>query len=86
MRTIKTLLGAAMLLVAANAWAQSSDSQPTTSHAYYGRDGFWHCEAGYVAGESGACEEIKEGWRYSTFTRLRRADEEASRSQRTTQN
>jgi len=80
------LMGAAALFAAANAWAQSSDSQPTPPHAYYGRDGFWHCESGYVAGESGGCEEVKEGWRYSTFTRLQQAERERSGATRTTQN
>ena len=86
MKTLKVLLGAATLLLATNAWAQSSDNQPSMPHAYYGRDGFWHCEQGYAAGESGACEEIKEGWRYSTFTRLRRAEQDNSGPARTTQN
>jgi hypothetical protein len=86
MKATKALLAAATLFLATGAFAESSDNQPSIPHAYYGRDGFWHCERGYVAGESGACEPIKETWRYSTFTRLEKAESESSAPARTTRN
>jgi hypothetical protein len=76
MKTMKAMLGALTLLVATSAFAQSMDNQPKIPHAFYGRDGFWHCEPGYRAGETGACEPLQENWRYSTFTRLRKAASE----------
>ena len=78
MRRTTTLLAAAALLLAAQAHAQSSKEQPKVPHAYYGRDGFWHCDDGYAAGETGACEPVAIVWRSSTFSRLR----ELERSER----
>ena len=78
MRRTTTLLAAAALLLATQAYAQSSKEQPKVPHAYYGRDGFWHCDDGYAAGETGACESVAIVWRSSTFSRLR----ELERSER----
>ena len=84
--TINALLVGAMLLSVGNAWAQySEDNQPRVPHAFYGRDGFWHCESGYRAGESGGCEATTEGWKYSVFTRLQRAESEDRAHNQTTE-
>ena len=69
MRTI--LLSAAVLLLVANAYAQSLNEQPAISHAHYGRDGFWHCDPGFAAGESGECEPIVNPQLFSASGRLR---------------
>ena len=71
MRRTTTLLAAAALLLATQAHSQSSKEQPKVPHAYYGRDGFWHCDDGYAAGETGACEPVAMVRRASTFSRLR---------------
>lgn len=71
MRTMMTLLSAAVLLLISNAHAESSNEQPAVAHAYYGRDGFWHCDPGYAADESGACEPIVNAQRSSASGRLR---------------
>ena len=70
MKTTSKLLAAAALLLAANAYAGPSTDQPRVPHAHYGRDGFWHCDDGYLAGESGACEPA-DYRRSSAYTRLR---------------
>ncbi len=70
MKTRSTLLAVATLLMAANAYAGPSTDQPRVPHAHYGRDGFWHCDEGYLAGESGACEPA-DYRRTSAYTRLR---------------
>ena len=56
MRTI--LVSAFALLLTTIAYAQSAKEQPEVPHAHYGRDGFWHCDPGYAAGESGGCEPV----------------------------
>jgi hypothetical protein len=75
MRTRTMLLSVATLalLTAANGYSQSSDEQPPVPHAHYARDGFWHCDEGYVTGESGACEAASSASR-STYTRLREVE------------
>ena len=78
MRRTTTLLAAAALLLAIQANAQSTNEQPKVPHAYYGRDGFWHCQDGYAAGESGACEPVATVRRSSASVRLR----ELERSER----
>jgi hypothetical protein len=87
MKAINALLVGAMLLSVGTARAQySEDNQPRVPHAFYGRDGFWHCEPGYRAGESGGCEATTDGWKYSAFTRLKRAEsEDRARNQTTAQ-
>lgn len=69
MRTV--LLSATVLLLVTNAYAQSLDEQPAVAHAHYGRDGFWHCDPGYAAGESGGCELVVNPARFSASGRLR---------------
>ena len=69
-RTMLLSVSALVLLAAANAYPQWSDEQPAVAHAHYGRDGFWHCDEGYVSGESGACESTSAASR-SAYTRLR---------------
>jgi len=69
MRT--AVLSATMMLLVTTAFAQSLNEQPAIAHAYYGRDGFWHCDPGYVAGESGQCEQILDARRLSASGRLR---------------
>jgi hypothetical protein len=71
LKTRITILAAAALVFATGAFAQPSNDQPSVPHAHYGRDGFWHCDDGYVIGESGACEVMTNGWHRSAFTRLR---------------
>ena len=78
MRRTMTLLAAAALLLATQAHAQSSKEQPKVANAHYGRDGFWHCDDGYAAGETGACEPVAKVWRSSATFRLR----ELERSER----
>ena len=85
MNVIKSFVVGAMLLSVGTAWAQYTETQPKVPHAFYGRDGFWHCDPGYRAGESGGCEAIAEGWRYSTFTRLQRAESEDRAQNQTTE-
>jgi len=70
MKTTAKLLGLAALLLTANAYAGPSTDQPSVPHAHYGRDGFWHCDEGYITGESGSCERI-DYRRTSAYTRLR---------------
>jgi hypothetical protein len=70
MRRTTTLLAAAALLLVTRAYGQSAKEQPQVPHAHYGRDGFWHCDGGYAAGESGSCEPIV-AWRFSASSRLR---------------
>jgi hypothetical protein len=74
MKTTASLLVAATLLVGANAYAGPSTDQPRVPNAYYGRDGFWHCNDGYLTGESGACEPA-DYRRSSAYTRLRDFDD-----------
>ena len=69
MRTI--ILSATALLLVTNAYAQSLREQPAVPHAYYGRDGFWHCDPGYAAGESGGCEPVVNPQLFSATGRLR---------------
>jgi hypothetical protein len=69
LRTI--LLSVTALLLVTNAYAQSMSEQPAVPHAYYGRDGFWHCDPGYAAGESGGCEPVVNPLLFSTAGRLR---------------
>jgi hypothetical protein len=69
MRT--ALLSATVLLLVTNAYAQSLNEQPAIPHAHYGRDGFWHCDPGYAAGESGGCEPVVNPARFSASGRLR---------------
>jgi hypothetical protein len=70
MKTTCKLLSAAVLLLAANAYAGPSTDQPRVPHAHYSRDGFWHCDDGYITGESGTCEPV-DYRRTSAYTRLR---------------
>jgi hypothetical protein len=65
------LLSASVLLLVTNAHAQSLNEQPAIPHAHYGRDGFWHCDPGYAAGESGGCEQIVNPQLLSAYGRLR---------------
>jgi hypothetical protein len=69
MRTI--LISAMALLLTTGAYAQSMNQQPEVPHAYYGRDGFWHCDPGYAAGESGGCELVGNPQLLSAAGRLR---------------
>ncbi len=69
MRTI--LIAAMTLLLTTSAYAQSVNQQPEVPHAYYGRDGFWHCDPGYAAGESGGCELVANPQLLSAGGRLR---------------
>ena len=66
-------VAALALLTAANGYSQSSDEQPPVAHAHYARDGFWHCDEGYVTGESGACEAASSAPR-SMHSRLREVE------------
>jgi hypothetical protein len=68
MRT--ALLSATVLLLVTNAHAQSLTEQPAVPHAHYGRDGFWHCDLGYAAGDSGRCEPVVNPQRFSVSGRL----------------
>jgi hypothetical protein len=77
-RRTTILLATGVLLLVTNAHAQSSKEQPKVANAHYGRDGFWHCDDGYAAGETGACEPVAKVWRSSTSFRLR----ELERSER----
>jgi hypothetical protein len=77
MRTI--LVSAFTLVLTTGAYAQSVSQQPEVPHAYYGRDGFWHCDPGYAAGESGGCELLANPQLFSAAGRLR----ELERSERT---
>lgn len=70
MKTTAKLLALAALLMGANAYAGPSTDQPRVPHAHYGRDGFWHCDDGYITGESGSCEPV-DYRRTSAYTRLR---------------
>jgi hypothetical protein len=70
MKTTAKLLALASLLLTANAYAGPSTDQPSVPHAHYGRDGFWHCDEGYITGESGSCEQV-DYRRTSAYTRLR---------------
>jgi len=70
MKTTANLLALASLLLVANAYAGPSTDQPRVPHAHYGRDGFWHCDDGYITGESGSCEPV-DYRRTSAYTRLR---------------
>jgi hypothetical protein len=72
-RTMLLSVAALTLLAAANGYSQSSDEQPPVPHAHYARDGFWHCDEGYVTGESGTCEAAPSVPR-STYTRLREVE------------
>jgi hypothetical protein len=74
MKTIRTLLSVATLLLAANAYAGPSTDQPRVPNAYYGRDGFWHCNDGYLTGEDGTCQPA-DYRRSSAYTRLRDFDD-----------
>jgi hypothetical protein len=65
------LLSATVLLLVTNGYAQSVNEQPAVPHARYGRDGFWHCDPGYVAGESGGCEPVVDPRLLSVYGRLR---------------
>jgi len=65
------LISATALLLITSAYAQSVNEQPEVPHAYYGRDGFWHCDAGYTAGESGGCELVENPQLLSAAGRLR---------------
>jgi hypothetical protein len=86
MKAINALLMGVVLLSAGTAWAQySEDNQPKVPHAFYGRDGFWHCDAGYRAGEDGGCEATTDGWKYSVYTRMQRAESEDRAQGRTTE-
>jgi hypothetical protein len=77
MKTTANLLALASLLLAANAYAGPSNDQPRVPHAHYGRDGFWHCDDGYITGESGACEPV-DYRRTSAYTRLREFEDTES--------
>jgi hypothetical protein len=77
MKTTAKLLALAALLLAANAYAGSSTDQPSVPHAHYGRDGFWHCDDGYITGESGSCEPV-DYKRTSAYTRLREFEDAES--------
>jgi hypothetical protein len=66
----KMILLSMTLLLFTNAYAQSLNEQPAVPHAYYGRDGFWHCDPGYAAGESGGCEPVVNPQRLSSAGRL----------------
>ena len=68
MRTI--LLCVTTLLFVTTAYAEPVE-QPAVPHAYYGRDGFWHCDPGYAAGESGGCELVGNPQLLSAAGRLR---------------
>jgi hypothetical protein len=72
-RTMLLSVAALALLAAANGYSQSSDEQPPVAHAHYARDGFWHCDEGYVIGESGACEAAPSS-PSSMYNRLREAE------------
>ena len=76
------LLSATVLLLVTNVYAQSLNEQPAVPHAHYGRDGFWHCDPGYAAGESGGCELVVNPQRFSVSGRLREF-EVAERSEAT---
>lgn len=78
MRSLMTLSFATALLLTSNAHAQSSNEQPAVPHAHYGRDGFWRCDDGYAAGESGACEPLQNARRASASGRLREFELEQS--------
>jgi hypothetical protein len=65
------LVSATVMLLAVSAYAESLNEQPAVPHAYYGRDGFWHCDPGYVSGSSGGCEEISNPRMLSVSGRLR---------------
>ena len=70
MKTTAKLLALSAFLLTANAYAGPSTEQPRVPHAHYGRDGFWHCDDGYITGESGTCEPL-DYRRTSAYTRLR---------------
>ncbi|MET0153535.1 MAG: hypothetical protein ABW298_13120 [Candidatus Binatia bacterium] len=74
MKTTSSLLAVATLLLAANSYAGPPTDQPRVPNAYYGRDGFWHCNEGYLTGESGTCEPA-DYRRSSAYTRLRDFDD-----------
>src|SRR5262245_14957468 len=65
------LVSTMAILLTTGAFAQSVNQQPEVPHAYYGRDGFWHCDPGYAAGESGGCELVANPQRLSAAGRLR---------------
>jgi hypothetical protein len=67
----KMIILSGALLLFTNAYAQSVNQQPEVPHAYYGRDGFWHCDPGYAAGESGGCELVGNPQLLSAAGRLR---------------
>ena len=67
----RTILLSGALLLFTNAYAQTLNGQPAVPHAFYGRDGFWHCDPGYAAGESGGCERVVDPQRLSAWGRLR---------------
>jgi hypothetical protein len=77
MKTTSKLLALAALLLAANAYAGPSNDQPRVPNAHYGRDGFWHCDEGYITGESGSCERV-DYRRTSAYTRLREFEDAES--------
>lgn len=71
MRRMMALVSAGVLLLLGTAQAVPPSDLPKVANAHYGRDGFWHCDAGYSAGDSGTCEPIVNPERSSVYGRLR---------------
>jgi hypothetical protein len=65
------LLSATVFLLVTSAYGESLNEQPAIPHAHYGRDGFWHCDPGYVAAQSGGCEPLVDPQLLSASGRLR---------------